>query len=84
VGLQTQTAFIGKIDEALTQQQREVQNLQQTLVDKTQIYQQYLVEQKKFEAVIKRQESRAQKQEAKRDQKMNDEFAARIHRQNHA
>lgn len=80
--LRNQNAFVGKIDQAIAQQSQEIDFLQTTLTHHKQQWQVALSEQKKFEALVKREQHKALKKENKRDQKMNDEFAARIYRVN--
>lgn len=79
-----QQAFVGKIDHALQQQRQELVFLEQTLQQQQQNYQACLAQQRKFEALLDREAKKQAHREAKRDQKMNDEFAARIHRVNTA
>lgn len=80
--LRNQNAFVGKIDQAIGQQNKEIEFLQTALTHQKQQWQEALAEQKKFEALVKREQHKALKKENKRDQKMNDEFAARIYRVN--
>lgn len=80
--LRNQNAFVDKIDQALTQQNKEIEFLQAALTNHQQHWKLALAEQKKFEALLKREEQKMLKKEIKRDQKMNDEFAARIYRVN--
>ena len=78
--LRNQTAFVGKIAEAIAQQTREVEFLNTTLIHQNTQWQEALAEQRKFEALVEREKLKQAKLENKRDQKMNDEFAARIYR----
>lgn len=78
--LRNQTAFVGKIAEAIAQQNREVEFLNATLTHQNTQWQEALAEQRKFEALVEREKLKQAKLENKRDQKMNDEFAARIYR----
>lgn len=78
--LRNQNAFVGKISQAIEQQNAEIEFLTSTLAHQKQQWQNTLAEQRKYEALVEREKQRAMQKEAKRDQKMNDEFAARIHR----
>lgn len=78
--LRNQLAFVGKITQAVTQQTREIEFLNTTLVHQRTQWQEALAEQRKYEALVAREKLKQAKLENKRDQKMNDEFAARIYR----
>lgn len=78
--LKNQMAFSSKIADAVKQQAQQVYFYEQTETHQLKQWQLALAEQKKYEALIEREKRRAMAIEAKRDQKMNDEFAARIHR----
>ncbi len=78
--LRNQTTFIDKIESALAQQTREIEFLNTTLNQQRIQWQKTLADQRKYEALIQREQLKQIKQELKRDQKMNDEFAARIYR----
>jgi len=78
--LRNQLAFLGKISEAVGQQSREIEFLNTTLAHHRGEWQEALAEQRKFEALVEREKLRQARLENKRDQKMNDEFAARIFR----
>lgn len=78
--LQNQNAFNNKILEAVSQQTRQVEFFVATETHQLSIWQKALAEQKKYEALLEREKKREQAIENKRDQKMNDEYAARIHR----
>ncbi|MDX1670451.1 MAG: flagellar export protein FliJ [Limnobacter sp.] len=78
--LKNQNAFNSKMREAVNQQSRQVDFFVKTEEHHVKLWQEALVQQKKFEAVMEREKRRQQAKENKRDQKMNDEFAARIHR----
>lgn len=78
--LRNQNAFVGKISQAIEQQRQELDFLGTTLTHQKQQYQLVLQEQRKYEALVEREKRREALKEAKRDQKMNDEYAARIAR----
>ncbi|MFP5482675.1 MAG: flagellar export protein FliJ [Gammaproteobacteria bacterium] len=78
--LRNQLAFVGKIAQAIEQQSREIEFLNTTLAHQRTQWQEALAEQRKFEALVEREKLKQAKLENKRDQKMNDEFAARIYR----
>lgn len=78
--LRNQLAFVGKIAEAVAQQSREIEFLNTTLAHQRTQWQEALAEKRKYEALIEREKLKRTKLENKRDQKMNDEFAARIYR----
>lgn len=78
--LRNQLAFVAKIAEAIQQQGREIEFLNSTLIHQRKQWQEALAEQRKFEALVEREKRKQAKLENKRDQKMNDEFAARIYR----
>ncbi|HEX4917602.1 MAG TPA: flagellar export protein FliJ [Limnobacter sp.] len=78
--LRNQLAFVGKISQAIDQQQAELAFLQSTLTHQQSQWQMALAEQRKYEALQEREKAKQTKLQNKRDQKMNDEFAARIHR----
>ncbi|HEX4842773.1 MAG TPA: flagellar export protein FliJ [Limnobacter sp.] len=78
--LRNQLAFAGKISQAVEQQQAELAFLQSTLNHQQAQWQSALAEQRKYEALQEREKAKQHKLQNKRDQKMNDEFAARIHR----
>ena len=78
--LQNQNAFNSKIREAVNQQTKQVEFFEKTEAHHVKLWQEALAEQKKYEAVLEREKRRQLAKENKRDQKMNDEFAARIHR----
>jgi flagellar FliJ protein len=78
--LRNQLAFVGKIAEAVAQQTREIEFLNTTLAHQRSQWQETLAEQRKYEALVEREKLKQMKLENKRDQKMNDEFAARIYR----
>jgi flagellar protein FliJ len=78
--LRNQLAFTGKIAEAIAQQDREIEFLNSTLEHQRTQWQQALAEQRKFEALVEREKQKQARLENKRDQKMNDEYAARIYR----
>lgn len=78
--LRNQLAFAGKITQALEQQTQELEFLNSTLQHQQGQWQAALAEQRKYEALLEREKNRQTKLQNKREQKMNDEFAARIHR----
>ena len=78
--LRNQLAFVGKIAQAVAQQTREIEFLNTTLAHQRTQWQEALAEQRKYEALVAREKLKQAKLENKRDQKMNDEFAARIYR----
>ena len=78
--LRHQLAFVGKIAEAITQQTREIEFLNANLAHQRTQWQEVVAEQRKFEALVVREKIKQSKLEKKRDQKINDEFAARIYR----
>lgn len=78
--LRNQLAFVGKIAQAVAQQTREIEFLNTTLTHQRTQWQEALAEQRKYEALVAREKLKQAKLENKRDQKMNDEFAARIYR----
>ncbi|HEX4855784.1 MAG TPA: flagellar export protein FliJ [Limnobacter sp.] len=78
--LRNQLAFVGKIAEAISQQKRELDFLDTTLQHQRKQWQDALGEQRKYEALVEREKLKKARLENKRDQKMNDEFAARIYR----
>lgn len=78
--LQNQNAFNNKILDAVNQQSKQVEFFVTTEAHHVSLWQAALGEQKKYEALIERDRKRKQAIENKRDQKMNDEYAARIHR----
>lgn len=78
--LRNQLAFVGKIAQAIEQQNREIEFLNSTLAHQRKQWQEVLAEQRKYEALIEREKVKKAKLENKRDQKMNDEYAARIYR----
>lgn len=78
--LRNQLAFVGKIGDAIAQQTREIEFLNTTLAHQRTQWQDTLAEQRKYEALVEREKIKRAKLENKRDQKMNDEFAARIYR----
>lgn len=78
--LRNQLAFVGKIAQAVAQQSREIEFLNTTLAHQRTQWQEALAEQRKYEALVAREKLKQAKLENKRDQKMNDEFAARIYR----
>lgn len=78
--LRNQLAFVGKIAQAVAQQSREIEFLNTTLAHQRTQWQEVLAEQRKYEALVAREKLKQAKLENKRDQKMNDEFAARIYR----
>lgn len=78
--LRNQLAFVGKIAQAIEQQNREIEFLNTTLAHQRSQWQDALAEQRKYEALVEREKLKQVKLENKRDQKMNDEFAARIYR----
>lgn len=78
--LRNQLAFVGKIAEAVVQQSREIEFLDSTLAHQRTQWQEILAEKRKYEALVEREKLKLAKLENKRDQKMNDEFAARIYR----
>ena len=78
--LRNQHAFVDKITEAIDQQNKEIDFLNSTLAYQQQQWQLALLEQRKYEALVQREQHKQRQKENKRDQKMNDEFAARIHR----
>lgn len=78
--LRNQLAFVGKIAQAIEQQQREIDFLTTTLCQQRAQWQDALAEQRKYEALVEREKLKQARLAAKRDQKMNDEFAARIYR----
>lgn len=78
--LRNQLAFVGKIAQAIEQQNREIEFLTTTLAHQRTQWQEALAEQRKFEALVAREKIKQAKLENKRDQKMNDEFASRIYR----
>lgn len=78
--LQNQLAYVNKIGLATQQQSAEVAFLSATVQKQLIEWQSCLAEQKKYQALIEREKLKQAQKEAKRDQKMNDEFAARIFR----
>lgn len=78
--LRSQMAFVEKIAQAVAQQTSELEFLNTTLSHQRTQWQETLAEQRKYEALVEREKLRQAKLENKRDQKMNDEFAARIYR----
>ena len=78
--LRNQLAFVDKIAQAVAQQTREIEFLNNTLAHQRTQWQEALAEQRKYEALVAREKLKQAKLENKRDQKMNDEFAARIYR----
>ncbi|HEX4880705.1 MAG TPA: flagellar export protein FliJ [Limnobacter sp.] len=78
--LRNQLAFAGKITQAIEQQDAELSFLQSTLTHQQTQWQAALAEQRKYEALFEREKAKQEKAQNKREQKMNDEFAARIHR----
>lgn len=78
--LRDQLAFVGKIGDAIAQQTREIEFLNTTLAHQRTQWQDALAEKRKYEALVEREKIKRAKLENKRDQKMNDEFAARIYR----
>lgn len=78
--LRHQLSFMNKITEAIAQQNQEVDFLNTTLTHQRTDWQEAMAEQRKYEALIQREKVKRAKLENKRDQKMNDEFAARIYR----
>jgi flagellar protein FliJ len=82
--LRNQLAFVAKIDQAIAQQTKEIEFLNTTLTHQRTQWQMALGEQRKYEALLERERIKQQRAENKRDQKMNDEFAARIYRVNTA
>lgn len=78
--LRNQLAFVGKIAQAIEQQNHEIEFLNNTLAHQRTQWQDALAEQRKYEALVEREKIKQAKIENKRDQKMNDEFAARIYR----
>ncbi|NJM32380.1 MAG: flagellar export protein FliJ [Limnobacter sp.] len=80
--LRNQNAFGGKIEMAVQQQTRELEFLERTQAHQLGVWQAAMVEQKKFEALKERARQKAMQLAEKREQKMNDEYAARIARVN--
>lgn len=78
--LRNQMAFVEKIAQAIVQQTSELEFLNTTLNYQRTQWQETLAEQRKYEALIEREKLKQARLENKRDQKMNDEFAARIYR----
>lgn len=78
--LRSQLSFTSKIDDAITQQKNEIEFLRRTEEHQLGQWQQALADEKKFQALLDREAARKEKLENKRDQKMNDEYAARIYR----
>lgn len=78
--LKNQNAYNNKIQDAVKQQTKQVEFFVTTETHHLTQWQSALAEQKKYEALIKRDQRRQQAIENKKDQKMNDEYAARIHR----
>jgi flagellar protein FliJ len=78
--LRNQLAFVSKIAQAIEQQNREIEFLNTTLAHQRAQWQEVLAEQRKYEALVEREKIKKAKLENKRDQKMNDEYAARIYR----
>jgi len=78
--LRSHAGYLGKIEEAVAQQRREVEFIQRTEEHQVNQWKESLAEEKKYKALLDREALRKAKLENKRDQKMNDEFAARIYR----
>jgi flagellar FliJ protein len=78
--LRNQQAFVSKINQALEQQNSEMVFLNSQLKQQHNQWQKTLAEKRKYEALAKREKTRLSRLDNKRDQKMNDEFAARIYR----
>lgn len=79
--LQRQYQFVARIDQALQQHQQDMQRLQQEVVQQRLHVQQAQQRAKQFEVLIERNRRQQEQREHKREQRANDEFAARIHRQ---
>lgn len=78
--LRGQNAFVSKVGQAIAQQRTQVEFYQKGETWQLKKWQEALMEQKKYEALLSRQAKKLEAIQNKRDQKMNDEFAARIHR----
>lgn len=78
--LRSQMNFTSKIDEALSQQRNELSFLQRTEEHQLAQWKAALADEKKYQALLDREKLRQEKLANKRDQKMNDEYAARIYR----
>lgn len=78
--LRSQMNFTSKIDEALTQQRNELSFLKRTEEHQLSQWKTALADEKKYQALLDREKLRQEKLANKRDQKMNDEYAARIYR----
>lgn len=78
--LQNQNAFSQKIANAINLQKKNIEVIKETENQQFTTWQLALKEQKKYEAVIEREKKRMMARAEKIEQKMNDEFAARIHR----
>jgi flagellar protein FliJ len=78
--LRSQLSFTSKIDDAIAQQKTELEFLKRTEDHQLTQWHLALADEKKFQALLDREAARKEKLENKRDQKMNDEYAARIYR----
>ncbi|GLR27657.1 flagellar export protein FliJ [Limnobacter litoralis] len=78
--LQGQLLYNSKIDTALKQQSDEIRFLQTAVEKQLATWQNVLAEQKKYETLLQREAQKKAVIQNKREQKMNDEFAARIYR----
>jgi flagellar FliJ protein len=72
--------FVDRIEDAIKQQIEDVTNKEQLVNLALSQWQSHQAEEKKFQTLIDRAETAKAKKEAKREQKNNDEYAARIHR----
>ncbi len=69
--------FIGQLDQALEQQNREVEFLHQAVEQARQTYQELDRKVRSFEILVAREQARQQAHEARLEQKSTDEFANR-------
>ncbi len=78
--LQNQTAFVQKIIDAIQLQHKQIEQIRHTEQHYLESWQTALQEEKKYDALIERDLKKRRARTLKIEQKMNDEFAARIHR----
>ena len=78
--LRNQLAFVEKISAATVQQSNEIRFLKTALEQQVKEWQLAMAKQRKYLALLDREKVKKLALENKRDQKMNDEFAARIFR----
>ncbi len=78
--LQHQHQFIARLEDAILQQQRDVSFREQSVNAALTRWQLAQADEKKYQTLIDRADLAQQRKEAKREQKNNDEYAARIHR----